>query len=101
MFSRKTPTHLLIFTLIAQLLGAAPAFAAYDRAVTWADMSAVDLRPVFKSQYSSSSNLFDATIPSSGMDVTLNDADQRVSREFEIPRELRGAVGFWLRIYTE
>lgn len=79
----------------------APALAAYAHPVTWADMSAMDLRPAFRSQYSSAGNLFEPAIPDSAMLLVLKDADARVSHEFHVPDALKPAVGFWLRIYAE
>lgn len=78
-----------------------PAFAAFERPVTWSDMSALDLRPVFQSPYASPANLYDPAIPVSAFELVLRDADKRVNPEFHIPPSMRDMVGFWLRIYTE
>jgi membrane-bound lytic murein transglycosylase D len=103
-YIRNLPGSLLLMGSVALPLSAAfplVAHAAYDNAVTWADMSSLDLRPVFRSQYASDSNLFDPLIPTSGLDTALRDADSRISQEFRIPPGMRESVAFWMRIYTE
>ncbi|MGK5082193.1 lytic transglycosylase domain-containing protein [Bdellovibrionota bacterium FG-1] len=77
------------------------AAAAVSQPVTWADQSAIDLRPAFSTQYASTDNLYQPTIPESALLLVLRDADSRVSEKFSIPQSLKPAVGFWLRIYAE
>jgi membrane-bound lytic murein transglycosylase D len=75
--------------------------AAYNQPVTWSDMSQLDLRPVFKSEYASTSNLFEPSIPDSANELVLRDADGRINKEFHVPDSMKENVGFWLKIYTE
>src|ERR1700723_2607489 len=75
--------------------------AAYNQPVTWSDMSSLDLRPVFKSEYASTSNLFEPSIPDSATELVLRDADGRINKEFHVPQSMKENVGFWLKIYTE
>jgi membrane-bound lytic murein transglycosylase D len=97
--SKRSSRGVVAFSLV--LAGAIPALAAYDRPVNWSDMSALDLRPVFRSQYASSSNLYEPVISDSTYDLVLRDADGRISKQFKVPPALRDVVHFWLRIYTE
>src|SRR4051794_22119007 len=76
-------------------------YSAYNRPVAWSDMSALDLRSALRSQYASRGNLYDPLISESAIELVLQDADHRISREFQIPEEIKPEVGFWLRIYTE
>ena len=93
-------TWILIGVLMSSL--AVPiAQAAYDRPVSWSDMSTLDLSRVFKTRYASNSNLLEPVLPDSALDLVLRDADGRVGPEFKIPDALKGPVSFWLRIYTE
>jgi membrane-bound lytic murein transglycosylase D len=89
----------LFVSLLA--LNSDDAGAAYSHPVTWADISAIDLRPAFRSQYASPGNLYQPAIPESAMDIALRDADAYIVPEFHVPRELTGPVRFWMRIYTE
>ncbi len=77
------------------------AWAVYDHAVSWSDMSSIDLRPVLASQYASDSNLLEPSIPESANDLVLRDADNLISPDFHVANEMRPLVAFWLRIYTE
>ncbi|MCM2277979.1 MAG: lytic transglycosylase domain-containing protein [Oligoflexia bacterium] len=85
---------------LLSLSAAAPAHAVYDHPVAWSDISELDLRPVLRSQYGSEANLLDPQIPAWVLDLALRDADNLVGPEFKVPNEIKGAVGFWLRIYT-
>jgi membrane-bound lytic murein transglycosylase D len=100
-YAQHTSFYSSIIVTLGLCLQSLVALGAYDRPVTWEDMSAMDLGPVFRSQYSSQSNLFDASFPESAVELVLRDADARVSDEFQIPAALRGPVEFWLRIYTQ
>lgn len=77
------------------------AHAAYDHPVTWADMADLDLRRVFRTHYVSSGNLLDPNVTDWSLDLAMRDADERVADDFSIPADLKPAVRFWLRIYTE
>lgn len=82
-------------------LASRPSQASYNRAVTWADMSSLDLRKIFKSDYGSNENLYEPLVDSSSYDIALNDADSLISADFHVPPSMRSHVQFWLRIYTE
>jgi membrane-bound lytic murein transglycosylase D len=97
----KLSAWLGLLSVSTWLLPAASALAAYSQPVTWADMSAMDLRTAFKSPYASAGNLMEPAIPDSAMYLVLRDADARISQDFHVPESLRPAVGFWLRIYAE
>ena len=75
-------------------------YSAYDRSVAWSDMNAIDLRPALRSQYASKGNLYDPAISESAIELALADVNHKVSREFQIPPEIKVDVAFWLRIYT-
>lgn len=45
--------------------------------------------------------LYSANISSNSQQIALNDSDNRVNQEFDVPESMRGLVGFWLKIYTE
>ncbi len=75
--------------------------AAYDKTVTWSDISTLDLRPALNSEYGSDHNLFEPVLSPAALDLTLRDADSRIDPIFKIPEDMRTVVGFWLRIYTE
>jgi|GEM_PF-735229 len=77
------------------------ALSAYDRPVSWSDISAIDVRPVLKTSYASPGNLYEAQFPPSAFDIALTDADQRISRGFSIEPGMRDTVAFWLRVYAE
>jgi membrane-bound lytic murein transglycosylase D len=96
-----TINRLLAATLALSTFVGTSAQAAYNQSVTWSDMSSLDLRPVFKSEYASSSNLFEPSIPDSATDLVLRDADGRINKEFHVPQSMKENVAFWLKIYTE
>ena len=99
---QRTSAWLSIAAISASaLLPASTAFAAYAQPVTWEDMSAMDLRPAFKTQYASPDNLMDPLVSASDMDLVMRDADARISQEFHIPDTLKSTVAFWLQIYTQ
>jgi membrane-bound lytic murein transglycosylase D len=75
--------------------------AAYNQSVTWSDMSQLDLRPVFKSEYASNANLFEPSIPDSADELVLRDADGRINKDFHVPDSMKENVAFWLKIYTQ
>ncbi len=89
------------FLLSALLIYHTSAYAAYDRVVTWSDMSTMDLRPAFRTPYASDGNLMEAAIPESATYLALRDADSRVNPAFHVPADLKSPVTFWLKIYTE
>ena len=89
----------LVSSLI--LLQVAPAWAAYNHPVTWSDMSSLDLKPVLSSQYASETNLLQPSLPESANELVLRDSDSLISPQFHVAEEMRSAVAFWLRIYTE
>jgi membrane-bound lytic murein transglycosylase D len=91
------------WALTAVLLAAAggSAHSAYDRPVSWSDISSFDLKPVFRSDYASDPNLHSANFPPSAYEIALNDADELISRDFRVPAGMREHVAFWLRVYTE
>ena len=93
---RVLATSLVLATFIGP-----SAQAAYNQAVTWSDMSELDLRPVFKSDYASPSNLYEPSIPASATELVLRDADGRINPEFHVPEKMKENVTFWLKIYTE
>jgi membrane-bound lytic murein transglycosylase D len=84
----------------AALVPVLPAIAAYQHPVTWEDMSSMDLRPAFRSQYSSLDNLFEGMVTPSDLDLVMRDADARISEQFHIPPALKPTAAFWLNIYT-
>lgn len=94
-------SSLLLLGSIAVFSEPRPVEAAYSSVVSWADMSSLDLRPAFKSQYASPSNLLDPAISESAMEIVLRDADKRINPDFSIPAPLKPSVGFWLKIYAE
>jgi membrane-bound lytic murein transglycosylase D len=75
--------------------------SAFDRPVSWSDLSAMDLRPILRSEYGSESNLYQPSFNPSSIDLALRDADSRVDREFRVPKGIQPVVRFWLKIYTE
>lgn len=91
----------VVLALTCLSMVAPPAQAFYDQHLSWSDMSDFDLRPAFRSQYASQSNLLEPSISDSTFELVLRDADDRVSEDFTIPDDLRNSVGFWLRVYTE
>jgi hypothetical protein len=95
----RTFYSFLIVSLIAASLPYT-VYSAYDRPVAWSDMSALDLRAALRSQYASKGNLYDPVISESAIDLVLQDADHRISRDFQVPPQIKADVGFWLRIYT-
>jgi membrane-bound lytic murein transglycosylase D len=102
-FQRKLgrATGVCMIAVLALIQLAPPAWAVYDHAVSWSDMSSLDLRPVLASQYASSANLLEPSIPESANELVLRDADNLIHADFHVPAEMRPLVGFWLRIYTE
>lgn len=61
----------------------------------------MDLRPAFRSQYSSDANLMEPEIAEWAYDLALRDADSLISAPFHVPKDLRETVNFWLHIYTQ
>lgn len=93
--------HALATSLALSSLIGPTAQAAYNQPVTWSDMSELDLRPVFKSEYASPTNLYEPSIPASATELVLRDADGRINKEFHVPENMKENVTFWLKIYTE
>ena len=77
-----------------------PASAAYNSFVSWSDMSDLNLKGALRSQYSSTSNLYEPLIAESANELALRDADSLISPEFHVPPSMRESVEFWLKIYT-
>lgn len=77
-----------------------PSWAAYDRIVSWSDMSDLDLSSVLNSHYASDSNLYYPTINEGALEIAIQDSDHRIGADFQIPKSIRPVVEFWLRIYT-
>jgi hypothetical protein len=90
-----------ILAIILCVTSVAPAQAAFDHAVTWSDISDIDLRPVFQSGYANSSSMMEPVIPSSALALALRDEDNRVGPEFNVFPEMMERTSFWLRVYTE
>jgi membrane-bound lytic murein transglycosylase D len=96
-------TRALCATWLAVLIATspAPALASIESAVSWSDMSVMDLRPVFRSQYASTSNMYDPVVSDSVVELVLRDADEKIAKEFAVTPDMRAPVRFWLRVYTE
>jgi hypothetical protein len=67
----------------------------------WSERQVFDERGILQSQFVSSTNLFKPEVADSTIIDVLNDSEHKVSKEFEIPTEMRESVKFWLKIYTQ
>lgn len=90
---------LVLVAILSQAL-LRPSWAAYDRIVTWADMSDLDLTSVLNSQYASDSNLYYPSFNDGAVEIALQDLDHKIGPEFQVTKAIRPVVEFWLRIYT-
>lgn len=93
---------LIAFVLVFSQLPLTPfAGAAQLHAVSWGGELDLDWQRVMHAEYVSPENLLNPVVSHALYEDTLNDKAHRMSREFQIPKELRATVQFWLRIYTE
>src|SRR5689334_2574634 len=87
--------------LVALAAAAGTAWSAYEKPIQWSDISSLDLRSVFRSDYNAEGNLYTAKFEPSAIDFALRDADERISRDFRVPEGMRDSVAFWLKVYAE